>query len=277
MKSRGLEHKHSLQIGYAIRGLGIDLFNKHDLLPQAQRTTNLLLKFFGDMSEFKEKVQTDANALERLKKAAAKSECEEAERRRLITFKAEVGLVFKDELSISPEGIRWKDKHYDLEAVNGIRWGAIKRSVNGIPTGTDYTIGFGAGRGSSEVSISRETTYSGFVNCLWRAVGVRLLFELAKGLKEGRSFNFGGIEIEDGAVKIERHKFLGANETVRLPISQIKIWSSNGLFVVGASNDTKVYSNASYMSHWNTHVLEHLMRTSFEKGSNGSLSSYFLS
>jgi hypothetical protein len=277
MKSRGLEHKHSLQIGYAIRSLGIDLFNKHDLLPQAQRTTGLLLKFFGDMPEFKEKVQTDAATLEGLKKKAAESEAQEAEQRRLITYKAELGLVFKDELSISPEGIRWKNKHYELESINGIRWGAVRRSVNGIPSGTDYTIAFGDGRGSSEVNPSKEVIYSRFVNCLWRAVGVRLLYEMANGLKEGRSFTFGGIEIEDGAVKIERHKFLGANETVRLPISQVKIWSSNGHFVVGASNDAKVYSSSSYISDWNTHVLEHMMRTSFEKGSGGSLSAYFLS
>ena len=277
MKSRGLEHKHSLQIGYAIRSLGIDLFNEHNLLPQAQRTTRLLLTFFGDMPEFKEKVQTDAATLEGLKKKAAESEAQEAEQRRLITYKAELGVVFKDELSISPEGIRWKNKHYELESINGIRWGAVKRSVNGIPSGTDYTIAFGDGRGSSEVNPSKEVIYSRFVNCLWRAVGVRLLYEMANGLKEGRSFTFGGIEIEDGAVKIERHKFLGANETVRLPISQVKIWSSNGHFVVGASNDAKVYSSASYISDWNTHVLEHMMRTSFEKGSGGSLSAYFLS
>lgn len=277
MKSRGLEHKHSLKIGYTIRNLGLELYNTHNLLPQSQRMTALLLKFFGDMPEFKEQVQTDANTLTRFKNEAAKSELQDAEHRRLITFKAQVGLIFKDELSISPDGIRWKDRRYDLEAINGIRWGAIKKSVNGIPTGTDYTIAFGDGRRSSEVSISKEAIYSQFVNCLWRGVGVRLLFEMAKGLKEGRTFSFGGIEIEDVSVKIERHKFLGFTETVRLPISQIKIWSSNGNFIVGASNDSKVYSSASYMHHWNTHVLEHLLRTSLEKGSGSSLSSCFLS
>jgi hypothetical protein len=277
MKSRGLEHKNSLKIGYTIRNLVLELYNTHNLLPQSQRTTALLLKFFGDMPEFKEQVQTDANTLAQFKNEAAKSELDDRERRRLITFKAQVGLVFKDELSISPDGIRWKDRHYDLEAINGIRWGAIKKSVNGIPTGTDYTIAFGDDRGSSEVSISKEATYSQFVNCLWRGVGVRLLFEMAQGLKDGRTFSFGDIEVEDVAVKIERHKFLGFAEAVRLPISQIKIWSSDGNFIVGASNDSKVYSSASYMHHWNTHVLEHLMRTSLEKGSRGGLSSCFLS
>ena len=180
MKARGITHQQSESIGYAIRSLGIELFNKHDLMAQAERTTRLVLEKFADLPEIVEKVQVDVNTLTRLKKEASETSQRNVEWEREITYSGEIGLVFKDTLSISPRGIAWKNSSYSLDSINGVRWGGVRKSVNGIPTGTDYTIAFRNSRTSSVVSLNREAVYSKFIDCLWRAVCVRLLIEMVK-------------------------------------------------------------------------------------------------
>ena len=85
-------------------------------------------------------------------------------------------------------------------------------------------------------------------------------------LEQGKSFSFGDIEVEDDAVTLVRHKFLGSNERVRLGWHEVHVWSADGNFVIGQQNDKKVYGSASYIHAWNTHILEHVIRGGFKKG-----------
>ncbi len=142
----------------------------------------------------------------------------------------------------------------------------MRHSVNGIPTGTEYQIAIATRGGSTVINLKKEATYTGFLNALWRAACVRLMLEMSEALKEGRSLNFGDMTVEDGSVTLVRHKLLGANERVRLSWSDVHVWSANGEFVIGSKSDKKVYGSASYMNHWNTHLLDHVVRGGFKKG-----------
>ena len=275
MKARGLEHSHSERLAYGIRNLGLQLYNKHDLLAQAERTTKLLLELFDTLPELTEKAQTDADALLKIKKDAAASEQRKSEWDASITFHAEVGLVLKDDLSISPKGISWKGKHLALESVTHARWGGVRHSVNGIPSGTDYTIGIMGGQVSMQISLRKEATYSKFIECLWRAVCVRLLYESVKRLKDGETLSYGSFQIRDDSVRLTRHKLLSSNEEVWIPYSQSHIWSADGSFCIGDKADKKVYGSASYINDHNTHVVEHIIRSSFKNGSAAKLSTYW--
>jgi hypothetical protein len=82
--------------------------------------------------------------------------------------------------------------------------------------------------------------------------------------------------IEDRYVTLVKHKFLGANEKMRLPWSEVNVWSSNGEFVIGAKNDKKMYGSGSYKDQWNIHLLDHVIRSGFKKGVV-KLSDYFKS
>jgi hypothetical protein len=268
MKARGITHRDSEEIGYSIRSLGIDLYNKHDLMAQAERTTKLVLEKFADLPEIVEKIQVDVNTLSRLKKEASETSQRNLEWERQITYSGEIGLVFKDTLSISPKGITWKDATFPLDSINGVRWGGIRKSVNGIPTGTDFTIAFGDSNKSSVVSLNREAVYSKFIECLWRAVCVRLLIEIVESLKAGKILNFGNMKVRDDAFRLERHKFLSSNEYVWNSYSEVTIWSDNGNMVIGSKSDKKMYGTSSYINDWNTHILEHLVRGAFKKGCN---------
>ena len=265
-KARGIVHRPSRDVAYDLRGLGIDLNNEHGMLDQAHRMTDLLHDLFAELPEVVERLGEDAEAIAGLRRQAEERERNNEQWARDITFRAEVGVVFKDELAISPEGLRWKGRSFPLDSITRVRWGAVRKSVNGIPTGTDYTIGFGDNRSEQVIELRKEATYSEFLEPLWRAVCVRLMFEMVAALEQGKSFSFGDIQVEDDSVTLVRHKFFGSNERVRLSWHEVHVWSADGSFVIGQQSDKKVYGSASYIHAWNTHILEHIIRGGFKKG-----------
>lgn len=264
-KARGLEHEPSKELAYSIRSLAIDLFNEHDLLVQSQRLTKLLSELFSELPEFAERVSSDKQALSDIAKQRQKSEREQREWEEEIAFTADVGVVFKDTLSISAKGISWKEKTYPLESITRVRWGGVRHSVNGIPTGTDYTVAFGDNRTESVVSIKREATYTKFTEKLWRAVCVRLMTDILRTMKNGSEVQFGEAAVRDDGITLIKHKFLGSNEAVRCPWSQVQIWSADGAVVIGAKDDKKAYASLSYIQIPNAHILEQIIRMAFKK------------
>lgn len=265
-KSRGIQHQPSREIAYELRSLGIDLNNEHDMLEQAHRMTRLLQDLFAELPEVVERLGEDAEVIEGLRRQAREQEANLAQWAHDISFKAEVGVMFKDELSIGPEGIRWKGSKFPLDSITKVRWGGVRHSVNGVPTGTTYTIGFGGSRSVNAIELRKESTYSGFLEALWKAVCVRLMFSIVEQLEAGQSMNFGDITVEDGAVTLTKHNFIVSNERVRLGWHDVHVWSGNGNFIVGSKNDQKTYGSTSYIENWNSHLLEHIIRAGFKKG-----------
>lgn len=265
-KSRGLEHGPSTKVAYQLRSLGIDLNNNHGMLDQAHRMTVLLQELFAELPEVVERLNDDAEAITELREQARQQQASEEQWARDISFKADVGMMFKDELSIGPEGIQWKGTTYPLESITRVRWGAIRRSVNGIPSGTIYTIAFGDAHTVKTIELRKESTYSGFVNALWKAVCIRLMVDLLARLEAGEKAHFGDMTVEDSGVVLTKHKFLVPNESVRLGWHDVHVWSSNGLFVIGQQSDKKTYGSTSYIENWNSHILEHVIRSGFKKG-----------
>jgi hypothetical protein len=146
----------------------------------------------------------------------------------------EIGILFKDRLSISPSGVMWKSRSYPLESITRVRWGAIRHSVNGIPTGATYTIAFGDSSTESVVELQREKVFSDLISKLWSAVCVRLLTELLQILQKGNELRFPGLILRDDGASLVKHRFLGANELVLCSWGKTHVWSADGSFYVGA-------------------------------------------
>lgn len=265
-KARGIAHRPSREVASEIRSLGIDLVNEHGMLEQTHQMTELLQDLFAELPEMVEKLGEDAETLAGLRHQAREREENHAQWERDITYRTELGVLFKDELSISPEGIRWKGNLYPLESITRVRWGGVRHSVNGVPTGTTYTLGFGDRHSERAIELREEAVYTRFLDALWRAVCVRLMFSIIEQLAEGQSMAFGDMTIEDGAVTLTKHKLLGSNERVRLSWHEVSVWSADGSFVIGKQGDKKTYGSSSYINNWNTHLLEHIVRGGFKKG-----------
>lgn len=264
-KARGIEHEPSHAIAYSIRSLAIDLFNEHDMLVQSQRLTGLIQELFAELPEVAERIEQDSEALADIFQNRKKSEAQKNEWARDITYRAEVGVMFKDTLSISPDGISWKGHSFPLDSITRVRWGGVRHSVNGVPTGTTYTIAFGDRRSEAVVELKKEDTYSKFIDKLWRAVCARLLGEMLEALKTGRDLYFGDALLHDDGITLVKHKFLGANEKVRCSWDQVQIWNADGSFCIGSKDDKKTNVIISYTHVANTHILEQSIRMAFKK------------
>jgi methyl-accepting chemotaxis protein len=264
-KARGTGHAASLELAHAIRSLGVDLCNEHDMTAPAQRLTALLQELFAELPEFVEQTEEDAEALGDLLRRKEELEAHREEWEREITYSAEVGVLSKTRLSISPQGVSWGKIAFPLEAITRMRWGGIRHSVNGIPTGTTYTIAFGDDRAEAIVELRREEVFGNFVSKLAMAVGPRLLTELLRTLMAGKEVRFAEAIIRDDGPTLPKHKFWGGNENVRCTWNDVQVWSADGAFYIGAKHDKKVYAGLSYIYCANAHLLERAIRVAFEK------------
>jgi len=269
-KSRGLDHDASHRVAGLVRGLAIHMFNEHGKLDFSQQLTNMLQEVFAEVGEVAERTAEDADALGEIAEQRvrliedAKNRAEEW--RREITYEADVGAIFKDKLRISPEGIEWKGRRWDLDSITRVRWGGTRHSVNGIPTGTTYSIIFGNGSNYASIELKKEVTYSNFIDRLWRAVGVRLLTEYLEGLRDGKKYRFGSAVMSDHGMELERKKLFGSNERVFCRWGELVIWNGAGVFCIGKKEDKKLAAAFSYQEEDNIHVLEATIRMFWKRG-----------
>ena len=261
----GQRHPASNDLAYAIRNLAVDLCNDHDMLSQSKRLTDLLKSVFAEVPEVAEILEHDTEALEGLTTYRRDAEARRAEWARSITYRAEIGAVFKKTLNISPDGLSWDGRTYTLDSITRVRWGGIRRSVNGIPTGTTYTIAFGDRRSEAVVETRRKEVFSDVIQRLFQSVGIRLITELLHALKK-EQLTFGEATVLDAGVILPRRRFLKATEKVRCSWDDVHVWVADGSFHIGAKADKKVVAGLSYIHVPNVHLLEHAIRMAFERG-----------
>ena len=267
--SRGLDHDASYRVASMVRELAIRMFNEHGKLDFSQQLTNMLQEVFAEVVKVAERTAEDADALDGIAEQRSLIEYSKdkaEEWRREITYEAEIGAIFKDKLRISPEGIEWKGRRWDLDAITRVRWGGTRHSVNGIPTGTTYSIVFGNGFNCASIELKKETIYFNFIERLWKAVGVRLLMEHLEGLRDGKKYRFGGAIVSDIGMELERKKLFGSDEWVFCRWNELVIWDGAGVFCVGKKGDKKFAEAFSYQDEDNIHVLEAAIRMFWKRG-----------
>ena len=269
-KSQGLSHGASYLIAGRVRELAVGLFNERGHLDFSRQLINMLQEVFTEDDELAERIAEDARALDEIAEErvrlieAAKERAEEW--RREITYEADIGTFLKSKLRISPDGIEWKGDRWALDSITRIGWGGTRHSVNGIPTGTTYSIIFGNGSGDAFIELKDETIYNNFIDRLWRAVGVRLLTEYLEGLRDGRKYRFGSAVMSDHGVELERKRLFSSNERVFCRWSELVIWNNAGDFCIGKKDDRKLTASFSYQHEDNIHVLEAAIRMFREQG-----------
>jgi hypothetical protein len=269
-KSRGLGHDASHRVADMIRGLIIHIMNKHGKLDLSLKLTNMLQEVFAEVVEVAEQTAEDITALDEIAEQRirqiedAKTHAEEW--RNEITYEAELGIIFKDKLSISPREIEWKGRKWNLDSITKLRWGGTKHSVNGIPTGTTYNILFGNKSDCSSIELKNETIYNNFIDRLWKTAGIQVLNQYLKGLRDGKKYRFGSTIMSDHGMELERKKIFSKNERVYCPWSELIIWNSPGVFCIGKKEDKKLAEAFSYLEEDNIHVFEALIRLFWKRG-----------
>ncbi len=263
-RSRGLDHALSHEVAGEVRGLAVELFNEHDHLEISQRLTTLIQEVFAEVDRVVEQTEEDATALDEIAEQRTeylnnvKTHVEQWHQE--ITYAAEWGLVFKDKLKISPDGVEWKGRRIPLDSISRLRWGGTKHYVNGIPSGSTYSIFVGTDQDGVSIELNKEKIYGEFIERLWKAVGTRLLTQILEGLKEGQRYRFSNAVVDDYGVELERHHTFRTNEKVRCLWADLVIGNANGGFYIAKKDERKVAVQLPYQEEDNVHVLEAAMR-----------------
>jgi hypothetical protein len=263
LKARGIQHNQSHHVAIAIRDLGVTLFNEHGMLDQAERITGALQRLFSYVPDVAARVAEDAEEVDGIRKSWQKAAAEQEEWAERITYRTEVGVLFKKKLSISPDGIEWNGERYPLDSITRVRWGGVRHSVNGVPTGTTYTIAVGDNKRETVIHLD-GTRHQAFIERLWPAICARLMTSILRNLREGRELVFGDALLTDLGLTLTKHKMFGANERVFCDWWHIQTWSRDGSFHIQSKDDKKAYVTLSYLSDHNTHLLEHLIGLKFK-------------
>ncbi len=268
VRSRGLDHTLSNEIAGAIRELAVELFNQYGHLEISQRLTTVIKDVFKEVDRVVEQSNEDLTALDRVSVdrglAIAKQEDDQKKWRDEVTYQAEWGLVLKKKLMISPDYVEWNSHRLSVEHVSRIRWGATRNYVNGIPTGTTYSIYLGTRKDGFSIDLGKGDIYSEFVERLWKVVGYRLLVEMVTNLGNGKSVKFGSAVVVDTGVYLERRHLFSENEKVRCRWKELVIGNGSGTFYIAKKNDKKLNVELSYQDDDNVHVLEAVMRMFWE-------------
>ena len=263
-RSRGKNHDLSHKIAQEIRSLAVYLNNEHGLLDLSRRLTILQQEVFAEIDRIVEQLSEDTSALEQIadqkSQNLAKMEAQAESWKREITYEADVGAIFKHKLRISPEGVLWKGSNIPLEEIQRVRWGATRHSLNGIPTGTTYTIFVGREAGGATIELRKQPIYSEFVDRLWKTAGVRLLTEMLQGLRAGKVYIFGTAILTDYGVELERRKLFPTNELVSCKWTDLVIGNGAGTFYIAKKDENKVTVEMPYQEMDNIHILEAAMR-----------------
>ena len=274
-RSRGTSHGLSHEIAGEIRSLAVNLINEHGLLDISKRLTALQQEVFAEVDRVVEQSEEDATALDKIAEQRsqflAEMEARAESWKREITYEADVGVMFKDKLRISPDGVQWKGSKIPLEEIKRVRWGGTRHSVNGIPTGTTYNIFVEGERGGTTIELRKQQIYSEFVDRLWKTAGVRLLTEMLKGLRAGKRYRFGTAIVTDYGVELERRKLFSANERVPCKWTDLVIGNGDGTFYIAKKDAKKVVVELPYQEMDNVHILEVALRV-FWKSTSPRLS-----
>ena len=258
-KSRGLDHEASHEVAGLVRGVAIQLYNEHEKLDFSQQLINMLQEVFAEVVEFADRTAEDASALDDIAEQRAQliedAKNRTEEWRESISINIDLGTLFRNRFKISPNGIEWKNRLTPLDEVNRIRWG-----------GSTYSIMYGTHKNLFHLKVEHEGLFDKIVQCLWRAVGVRILTEFLEGLRDGVDYLFGNTVINDLGMELERKNLFFRNDHIFCCWSELHIWNEAGVFCIGKKDDKGLAATFSYQHGDNIHILESAIRMLWKQG-----------
>ncbi|MBN8807819.1 MAG: hypothetical protein J0I47_06240 [Sphingomonas sp.] len=255
---RGQRDEESEKLAFTVRSLSIDLYNDHSLLEESQQVSVLVGSSFSALPRVASKIAEDAQALDNLSAQAAQEDAE-------LAYAADVGTFSKTRLSIDRDGVEWRGRRTRLSAIRGVRWGAIRKSVNGVPTGTDYLIAWNDGVATTTAEFRNGAIFEAFVPRLWQGVGFRLMNEMMAALGAGGELTFGKMVVRNETVVLTQRKMF-SSERVEFGWGDVTVRTADGSFIVEGPKGSKASETMGYREIDNIHFFEALVRQAFKNG-----------
>jgi hypothetical protein len=239
--ARGLSHRPSLDLGYAVRNLAIELWNQYRVMEESTRLILLSEKLFAEIPPLVDLLKEDRTALASIAES--------------LTYRTDVGRFLKHTLSISADAVQWKRQHYRLESITRIRWGAETRTFSGVVKRTTYTVAFGDAERESCIETRNKEIYQNFIGKLWSTAGIRLLSEFMEILKAGGVIRYGRARFSDEGVELMQIRPFGRKQVVSCAWDQVVVKNFNGSLTVSAKANSSAWAMMSFRDTANVYVL----------------------
>jgi len=262
--SKGLEHEESKHIASVVRDVAITLYNDYGKLQAAQAITSMMKQVFAEVITVAEKNEEDVKALSDIAQSKAK---EKAEEEREMNYSAEFGLLFKSTVHMTREYLEFDGRKIYYSQVENILWGGVRKSVNGIPTGTTYTIkmNYQGGRNYLITFTGHEDVYSNIIERLWKGAAVRLMLQMIERFKTGEKYNFGNAVVVDDGILLTSSSWF-SNDTRFYSWRDVSISNGPGYFCIQDKKNSSMSVKLDYLEIMDVHLLENILRVGFDKG-----------
>jgi len=260
LKSQGLEHKRSYDISDSLRSLALTAHNDFGCTELSLKITELQQYVFAELRAAAEKAADDKeqleNIIEQQRIAAEERKKADLERKKVLSYFNEWGLIFKKSVKFNAEHIVINGTEcYKLSDIDGISWGAVRTSVNGIPTGTRYNVYFRFNGYDVHVPIKNDEMYSAIIDRLMKSAGENILSNWLDRLKNEKSISVGNITLYNDSITLQKASWFSF-ETKRLPFASVRAPSTDNGRMHIYSRDGKYHSSLSYQDDYNTYILK---------------------
>lgn len=164
-----------------------------------------------------------------------------------------VNKFITNKVKISQYGLEYKNISIPISEIRKVLWGAIKKTTNGIPTGTDYKIEVCSS--SNKITIyPNKSVYLTLTEKLWKASASQIIMNILTELKNGQTTLFGS-GFQDRGIHYKETKWFSKDIDRFYTWNEIVISHGNGSldFVDLKGN---VLASYSYFDVYNVHMLE---------------------
>ena len=292
--SRG-EYYDATHLGEAACQIAVKLFN-NGYETEAEKFIHDLNDIFAEVSKITDILNEDLTTIYGIchdREQNKKKQQEDHDQWvKDIYFDDEIGFIFKDRLTLNENGVSWKHDFIKLEDITAIKFGVTANSCtkNGFlycRTNTTWIYSIGIKSALNEFKIKFKTStstngpfrsteiteaslqYNKFTNCLWKAVGLRLLTKMIEELKDGKPIKFHNehVVVYNDVIRLIKPHFFSADEYFYCNVADITFNISNGSLCINDPQH-KTTVMLSLADDYNAHVLYVLLN--LFKNSNAS-------
>ena len=265
--SQGREHDSSASLLRDVRRAAISMNNECEEPQFARQLTESLryLHVAKYLPEFEAAFEKDRETLDNLIEEGLQEKQKADENHktwaRRIYYKTELGTIFKDTFELSEDGINYNARLIPLDDVIGLSWGAISKSINYIPTGTDYRISYYYGNSSETLKLSNKQQYMGIIEHLWDAVAMRIMFRMIRQARDGEKLCVGRILFDNDGVFLDKKSFFHSDTKLFSWKEPLRVvLTVDGGFYIDAEDGKYESQSVSYMNDMNSQIFETLLQ-----------------
>lgn len=228
---RGLEHDITREIAHKVEDLTVTIMKKTRDFALAEKIMKRTKELFVEVGSVNESLSMGLDAINKIQqddKAFEES----------IKYKYTKNSFWggSTTLSLDSKHIVYGDTKYNTDDITHIRYGTTKRYQNGVYMGTDTFVGFGTDETDTRITMLSEDEFFKFIDCLMKAVGIRIIQAMVDQLARGKSlYGF----IYDDKVKLAKDNAFAPTEFKTFKWSDVMAGMQSGFLIIMAKSDTK--------------------------------------